>query len=338
MQLKKSFITGVIALVIALFCWEMYWRSQGYIPDLDDDKDLWAVQRAKVADLGGQDVILTGSSRVLFDVQLDIWEEQEGVRPLQLAGPGSTPLPVVHDIVNNTDFNGTLIVGVAPPFFFSGASPKNFFWKRPQAKIDHFYDRTYAQRLNHQLSIPLQNSFAFIGATEEEFDSSIDLKSLLKRIKVGKRALSPKPPFHQFQYTSLDRNTKLSQRTATDTAFANTVIKVWGFFGKISPPPDKESTMAFFLEDVKKFREKGGTMILVRCPSSGGFRFGENMVVPRKEYWDELVKQSQLASVHFEDYPAISQFNCPEESHLRVEDAEIFTTELIKIINTNTTN
>lgn len=182
MQLKQSLIIAITLSVLSLVAWELYWRTQGKIPNLDDDKNLWAVQRAKVEDASQNDVLLVGSSRVLFDIQLNEWQAQTGVRPIQLACAGSSPLPVFHDIVHNTDFKGTILVGVTPGLFFSTTYPEASPWKRPQSRVDYYENRTYAQRLNHWLSIPLQKSLAFVSTTEEGFSDDIDLKSLLNSI------------------------------------------------------------------------------------------------------------------------------------------------------------
>jgi hypothetical protein len=115
---------------------------------------------------------------------------------------------------------------------------------------------------------------------------------------------------------------------------------VWQFFGEKAasgPPPDKASTMAFFLEDLKTFEARGGHVILVRCPSSGSLRVGENMGVPRAGFWDDLVKQSHLKAYHFEDYDQLKDLKCPEESHLSAEDAQYFTTEIVKIMKADGT-
>jgi hypothetical protein len=104
------------------------------------------------------------------------------------------------------------------------------------------------------------------------------------------------------------------------------------FFGKSAPPPDKESTMAFFANDLKKFKARSGTVILVRCPSSGGYRVGENMTTPRIDFWDDLVNQAQVKSYHFEDYNQLKDLKCPEWSHLSAKDAKYFTTEIVKIM------
>ena len=140
------------------------------------------------------------------------------------------------------------------------------------------------------------------------------------------------PPFYNFGDVSAERNMSMRNRTVTDTVYANTIKKVWGFYGKGAHPPDKVSTIAYFLEDLAKFKARKGNLILVRCPSSGGTRVGENMGLPRADYWDDLVGQAQVSSYHFEDYNQFKNLECPEESHLSTEDAQYFTLELAKIM------
>ena len=291
------------------------------------------MQRSRVETATSNDMLLMGSSRVLFDIQLNEWEAQTGIRPIQLASVGSSPLPIFHDVVNNTKFNGTILVGVTPGLFFSTTSPKAQPWQWPQTKVDYYKKRTYAQISNHLLSLPLQKNLAFLS--DDQGVDGIKLKELLGKINVGNRVIDSMPPFHEFGEIAQDRNNVMKQITVTDTAYANSIIKVWQFFMKKAasgPPPDKISTMAFFLKDLKTFKARGGNTILVRSPSSGSLRFGENMGVPRVKFWDDLVKQSNLKAYHFEDYDQLKDLKCPEESHLSAKDARYFTTELVKIM------
>jgi len=333
MNLKKSLIIALLISVIGIIAWELYWRSQDYTPSIDDNKAFWSVQRDRVTDLTPNNFILMGSSRTLFAIQLDNWENETGKRPIQLANVGSSPLPVFHDIVENTNYSGTVIVGVTPGLFFSTTSPKANPWSLPQSRVDHYEDRTYAQRINHQLSLPLQQNLALMAAGEQERNGDIDLKALLKKIKIGKRVPEGMPPFYRFGImTSLDRNLEMTAKTVTDTAFANTIINVWKYFGKRPSSPNKEATMAFFLKDAKKFKARGGNLILIRCPSSGGIRVRESHALPRKDFWDDLVQQANVNAYHFEDYEQLKNLKCPEWSHLSAEDARYFTTELTKIM------
>jgi len=334
MNLKKSLISTLIISLIALVAWEMYWRSKGYFPDLDDDKFLWAKTRSKVDNAGSNDIVFVGSSRILFDLQVHQWEKQTGIQPIQLANAGASPLPVFHDIVENTDFKGTLVVGVTPPLFFSTTYPMAPPWDRAASRSKFYKDQTYAQQLNYSLSIPLQNTFAFISNDEEEWYDDINLKALLKTIKLPKRTANPNmPPFYRFQDIDINRNVRMKQKVVTDTAFANSIKTVWHFFMSADiPPPDKEGTIAFFLKDLEKFKTRGGKVILVRLPSSGFFHDLETNGLPRKDFWDELVKKAAVPAYYYSDYKELSGFDTPEWSHLSGPDATIFTERFVKIL------
>ncbi|WP_034061521.1 hypothetical protein [Lacinutrix jangbogonensis] len=334
MKLKKSLILTFIICSIGLITWESYWRSQGKIADLDDNKDLWALQRAKVENLSKNGVLLMGSSRVLFDFQLNEWQTETGIRPIQLASAGASPLPIFHDIVNNTGFKGTVLVGVTPGLFFSTTYPEAGPWKRAQRRVDYFENRTYAQRINHYLSMPLQNNLALVSTSEEGWADDIDLKSLLNNFNSGTRTGKPQlPPFNAFSYIDQDRNNPMREKTATDTIFANSIKAVWKFIimGNKNPP-EKEATTNFFVADAKKFMKRGGNLILVRCPSSGWIKQGEDKFLSRIDFWDPLVKATNAKAYYFEDYDKFKNLECPEWSHLSAEDARFFTTELVKIM------
>ena len=333
MNLKKSLLLALVFGIAALGAWEFYWRGQGYGPGLEDNKALWAVQRSRANYATENDVILLGDSRMLFDIQLDAFEKETGVRPIQLASAGTTPLPAFHDIVENTDFKGTVLISVHPIIFFFPTEETDFLWRRIKARIDHYQDRTYAQRLNHILDIPLQYAFTFLRADDEDWTDDLDLKTLLSNVRVGTRALSPYPPFYRFQDIALDRNVTMFDKVVQDTAFANSIIKAWTFEGpEPMPAPDKEGTMAFFLADLDKFRERGGKVVLIRFPSIGGLLGFEKEMFSRENFYEVIVEKAGVPSYHFEDYEALNQFYCPEWSHLSAADASTFTTELARIL------
>ena len=104
--------TGLVAIgwLVFLFvtagviAWELQMRSIGLVAgDLDDSKAHWAVERRKIAAGKFDDVVIIGSSRILFDTNLDIWKEVTGRRPIQLALAGTNPRPFLKDFADNTD-------------------------------------------------------------------------------------------------------------------------------------------------------------------------------------------------------------------------------------------
>lgn len=333
MNLKQSFIIAMLFSFLSIVAWESYWRLQGLEPNIDDNKNLWANQRNKLEKFNDKTVTIIGSSRILYDLQLDIWKEQTQTEPVMLATQGASPLPVFKDIVDNTDFNGILIIGVTPPLLFATTYPQAEFMKRSQSLVDYYYNRTYAQRLNHKLSIPLQKNLAFIRDGDEAWDSDVDLKTLLKQIHLTDRNAPFYPPFNNFEEITLERHMKMPERMVTDTAYANTVKKVWtAILSGDFPPPEREATINAFTELAKQFQEKGGKLILVRCPSDGLFKEVESKGFPREQFWDELVAKTGAKAYNYLDYEQFQNLLLPEWSHLATKDAQFFTTELIKIM------
>jgi len=335
MTIKTSALIAILGSLFLISGWELYWRSQGRVPTIDDDKHLFAVERHKVKDLNPDDIVIIGSSRVLFNIQLDQFEKQTGIRPIQLANKGSSPLPVFRDIVRHTDFKGTVIVGVTPGLFFSTTFPKASPIEWPQSKIDHYHKRTPAQRLNHTLSMPLQKNFVFVGEYSEVFDENLDIRTLLDNADSRARIERPKyPPFFEFGATSDDRNVRMYNTVATDTSAANIIKGAWKFvLSGDNPPPDKNSTTAFFSEDAKTFKARGGKIIFVRSPASGMFKGGEAKFLPRERFYDSLLTVIGSPGYHYEDYETLSNIDCcPEWSHLSAENANKFTEELVKLM------
>lgn len=333
MNLKQSLIIAVALGIMAIGAWELYWRSQGLEPNIDDNKNLWANQRSKLENFDDKTVVIIGSSRILYDIQVDIWKEQTQTNPVMLATQGASPLPVFKDIVENTDFNGMLIIGVTPPLLFATTYPGAEFMKRSQSLVDYYYNRTYAQRINHKLSVPLQKNLAFIRDGDESWDSDVDLKTLLKQIHLNERSGPFYPPFYNFEEITLERHMKMPERMVTDTAYANTVKKVWtAILSGDFPPPEREATIQAFAELAEQFKQKGGKLILVRCPSDGLFKEVESKGFPREQFWDQLVLKTDAKAYNYLDYEQFQNLLLPEWSHLATKDAQFFTKELIKIM------
>jgi hypothetical protein len=127
----------------------------------------------------------------------------------------------------------------------------------------------------------------------------------------------------------------MTEKTVTDTSFARMIKNVWSFKSTPETPPrelDKDSVIKLFVKDAKTFQERGGNLILLRCPSTGYYRKKEENFYCRDEFWDEVVKQSGARGYHFEDYEQLKDLDCPEWSHLSGKDADFFTTEITKIM------
>ena len=76
-----------VMFAIMLLAWEFYWRDYGVTPSYRNSYGSWAAQRRRIDTGEGNKTVLIGSSRILFDVQLPVWEKATGERPIQARTP-----------------------------------------------------------------------------------------------------------------------------------------------------------------------------------------------------------------------------------------------------------
>jgi hypothetical protein len=113
------------------------------------------------------------------------------------------------------------------------------------------------------------------------------------------------------------------------------VQQIWLPLFNMAPPFEGEGLAALInsvKEDVQKINARGGKVIFLRCPSTEELRAVENRKQPREKYWERLLAETGAPGIHFEDYPGLSQFDCPEWSHLTRSDAVTFTRNLLPLI------
>lgn len=327
-DIKKAAILALIIMLTVMAAWEYIWRSEGYFADIEDNESLFVNQWNRIKSLDSNGIILLGSSRIHFDINLDVWEDETGNRPLQLAGDGKSPAPFINRIIHQTQFRGTLIIGVSPGLFFAPKDSSGS-WNRAMEWSDYIDKQTYAQKLNHLVDLPLQSNFAFLNPNE------LRLNNLLERLMIPERKDGPRPflYFPNFGNNQLDRNKWMYERVETDTVFRNAIRHVWMLFGNENRHLEiKDSIFNYYGSLLDTFRNRGGIVLFIRCPSSGPFLEAELKAHPRAVYWDGFLEKTGSKGIHYEDYEKLNGFECPEWSHLNASDARIFTKSLVGII------
>src|SRR3982751_2560145 len=173
----------VVTVIAATTAWEIYCRSIGYGPTLNDNEDLWTLVRRKVEP---ESIVIIGDSRGWYDVDLDELQKGLGKRPLQLAMGGGCAYPVLADLANDENFHGTIICSVVPRLLVAppGAPPM----ERAQKAVRRSHTQTPAQRVSQYLAMPLEEHVAFLKQEE------LTLDELLKRLPIPNRPGAQVPP------------------------------------------------------------------------------------------------------------------------------------------------
>ena len=316
----------VLALVTAgVVAWEWKMRALGLTTrDLDDSRSHWAVERRKVGGAEDDGVVIIGSSRILWDTNLDVWQEMTGRRPIQLALPGTNPRQFLEDFANDESFDGFLVVGVTPDLYFGDwpgipqFSGLTTFWR----------DESPSQRFGHHVGMRLERVFAFL-------DGAYSLGKLIDRLPVRDRegVRGPVRDVWKIWDVGPDRQHYLWSRIESDERLREHARWVWGpFDGKAMPDEEIARAIEQSKRDIAKIRARGGEVTFVRSPSAGLYYEHELRGVPRAKTWEPLLAQTGAFGIHFEDHPAMQGLDVPEWSHLSRESAADFTRAYVSIL------
>lgn len=317
----RALLVAAVVFVLAMVAWEGYWRAYGSVPGIRNSEGLWAQHRRRIDRGEGDRTVIIGSSRVLFDLQLPVWEQATGRRPIQLALEGTSPMEALEGLAEDPDFTGRLVVGVSPGLFFSG-----FAYRR--AAFERYRRETPAQWMGQQLSQRLLEPWLAF------YDDDFALFTVLERQPWPVRAGMDPPGLdvRKLMVTDGERNTRMWAKVENDPAYAALAQRIWAQnFGR--PPPGgpeaaaqrRDAQIERAAAAVAKLRARGVPVLFARMPSSGDFLAAENQGLPRAETWDVLLARTGAPGIHFEDHAALQGYHLPEWSHLSASEADRFT-------------
>jgi hypothetical protein len=328
----RSIFIGALSLFIMLMAaWELYWRSQGALPGYHNSNAEWAQQRRRIDTGEGGKTILVGSSRILFDVQLPVWEKATGERPIQLAIEGTSAVPVLEDLAADPNVTGRIVAGVASDLFFTGFAFRGDV-------VPYFHKESPSQRVGNWLSREfIEPYFAF-----DDFDFA--LGAVLKRQPWPARTDVP----NRFDVRKLlvqdaDRNSNLWSKLETDAEYRDVARMIWAQHFDGPPPPSMDTPEKLqkiidaqiqrAADAVAKLRARGVPVLFVRPPTAGRYLEFDNKVFAREHTWDLLLARTGAPGIHFADYPELQGYDLPEWSHMTKAEAERFTQALVTIID-----
>ena len=325
----RIFVAMLVLCALMLAGWEAYWRAWSGAPGYRNSNGEWAEQRRCIDQGEGGSTVLIGSSRVLFDVQLPVWESIAGERPIQLAMEGTSPLPVMEDLAADPNFTGHLLVGVAPDIFFSGFAYRGDV-------VPYFHKQGPSQRSGNWLSKHLLEPFLAF------YDPDFALATVIKR-----QAWPTRPGLHgrttvrRLAVQEADRNSHMWSRLETDPGYRALARSIWAqdFDGPLPgmDTPEKkqkiiDAQIQRAVDAIAKLRARGVQVLFVRPPSAGGYYAFEQKELPRAISWDLLLQRTGAPGIHFEDHLELQGYDAPEWSHLSAAEAKRFTAALVPII------
>jgi len=238
---------------------------------------------------------------------------------------------LLDDLANDIKFKGKVIIDVTEGIFFDPNEARAN--SSAATAIKYYKDWTPAQKASSRLNKFLESGLVFLDKNKFSLNAFLNEIPLPKRKGVWLFPLFPRG----FEMNTSERQNFMTDDFVKDTYQHQKQIANWIFFGDtVKIQGIKGDSLSTILKSVKtsidKIKARGGQVLFVRTPSSGGYIETEDVVYPREQYWDRMLSYTETQGIHFKDYPGIANFICPEWSHLTPGDAVVFTREFIKIL------
>jgi hypothetical protein len=325
-----------VLVVLAVAGWESRARSMQHLPgDYNEYTNMtahWAEQRARLDQPDhGIRVVLLGSSRMLWNADLDILEQALGHRPLQLSIAGTSPALMLEDIVENTDFDGLVLVGVTPFLFnrldggFFGADALRWYREASPSELS-----------GHAIHAFLSRHFGFL-------DDGFTLSQLLdhySQLPEREGALNLAAQQWKLGRHFADRQTDMWGPVEVEGSFDNEqILAFWRTgLGREPEEPERMAEMAteatgFFAPLVKALRARGGDAVFIRMPSTGGYLEHDLQTRYRELTWQPMADNIDAVWINSMDYLGLSsELEVPEWSHLSRKSQDDFSRAVVPVL------
>lgn len=329
----RRVISCTLALtVLSLAGTEYYARSQGHSPSFPQIPDLWVAQWYQLEQSPADQLVFIGASRTQFDLIMDNWEIETGLRPVMLAWPGSPADGVLRLLAEQESYRGTVICGIAPSFTFGSPKLAVHQYIQNNLALKDILRWSLSYHISQSVRILLRNQFLFTN--ESAFSPIANLRQFMS-LNNREGLLPPLlAPFWARQNERLQ--SFYTEHGETNLDIIEQVQDVWNgimtmqvFHG----PADIDQLIKEYTEHIKKIKSRGGNVVFIRHPSSDDFLEFEKKHYPRKDFFDRLCEETDSFGIHFEDYPELAHYDCPEWSHLKRDDAIDYTRKIIRILD-----
>ena len=332
----QAWLICVVLAAAAVVGWEIKAREMQHLPgDYDGFTNFtaqWAEERRKLDEPDhGFRVVLLGSSRLLWAADLDILEQGLGTRPLQLTIAGTSPALFLEDVVENTDFDGLVLVGVTP-FLFNRLNEGYFGGEA----LRWYRSPSPSELIGHRIHVVLSHHLGFLDDGFKLFHLIDHYSSFTDRdgawdLNAGEWKLGN-------HYA--DRQTDMWAPIEVEGSFDNEQMLAFWMLGLSRPPEDEErmaemssTAVEFFAPLVTAMRERGGDVVFIRMPGSGKYLDHDLATRYRELTWDPMAEGVDALWINSMDYAELStDLEIPEWSHLSRKSQDDFSRRVVPIL------
>jgi hypothetical protein len=284
-----------------------------------DDPALWALQRDRLAHGDpNRTIVCLGDCRMELGLVPELLRNRfPEYRVFQLSLEATSPMAVLRDLAENTEFSGIVLCGMTAREF------SDDMWDSMQPYVDYYHRQyTWNTAINRRFAGAVQQHLAFVNPL-------LRLDDVVVHWHREQRLPDP-----YYIETRIDRSRFADYaRVDLDKPQAWTMQRILHYTSNDPPTPEAWLQSALRAEDyVTAIQQRGGRVAFIRFPTSGRHYQREQLALAREDFWDVFAAETEATSIYFEDYPELSDFTCPDLSHLDRREAPLFTLALIRIL------
>jgi hypothetical protein len=295
---------------------EAYWRHRGLDTSVPDSPDLWAYHWSQVVGNDPNLIVAIGTSRIRTDLRGDVTRDCfPSHRFVQLGINGaSSSLGLLAELSRVPDFCGLVLCDVLPPLM--GPEKDNDQLQYLHAEIGRARSLgAYLHGLLCDRLVVLNSAFS------------------LRRCLLGQafpRSETPGPRFRVHVDRSLDLGYVLTgaRRQLNDAKIRNG--KIYGQARRYKDVEEFKQSVRRVAGSVERIQKNGGKVVFLRLPASGVRLELEESAYPANEYFPALASVTFAQWIDFRDLVDNGDFNCPDDSHLSLRGARLFTSRLVQ--------
>ena len=263
--------------------------------------------------------MLVGSSRLVLAIDIaHIKKRYPYLEVVQLGVHAGKALDFISSLVQDADFNGVIIADVVETDFTVGPTDVALEYLGILGRSS-----SYLPMFEVALSRELQSRLA---ALHSGLNSTYILQDILRwgRFERWNSLNVAADRSASVNYSRLKNLEEIRQRKIREYAMP--------YPPPISPDIWKEK-IPTFKEEINPFLKRGGKLVMVRIPVSGGQWDFESKLYPKALYWDHLEELLGVPTLHFKDHPSTRDFICPDFLHLNESDKLPYTIALFDLVD-----
>jgi hypothetical protein len=340
----QRILAGALVMLLAYIALtELALARRQFIPTVHDTQARWLKERGRASALGARALVLVGASRIQLDLDLDVLRRRTRLEPVQLAIDGSSYVPVLQGLARDPSIRGTVVLDLMPgPVSLepepSGAS------QRYQAEYDastgsHMAWPTYrladdwvAEYVRSRLISYADGARPWDALVNRLMNANATPQYLSTFPDRSRHADYRRVTMPDFYLARVLRHLGNPVEIDADQPNDRIAQQLAAYVARLEPTAQSAQTekgLRELQQAVSAIQARGGKVIIVNLPTSGFVQEADARRFPRRLYWDRVVATTSARTVHWQDYPALSSFTCPDGSHLDQRDEAAFTNALV---------